>query len=410
MRRAADALDKVLRGERIRHAWFKFPRLAEAALRFEGQRVDGVEARGKALIVCFEDGSAVYTHNQLYGKWLVGPAGQRPVTTRDLRFALETDRHAALLYSASDIELLRTDELGQHPYISRLGVELLARGTTVDAVLAQVEDPRFARRPLGALLLDQGFLAGVGNYLRSEILFVSGLHPDAKPGVSHGRHHQQPLARGAPAPRGRESWPVPALRVRTPGHGLSPLRDSGLRAPHRARRPAALPVQRLPACSVCPGGSVSGRRVSLPAELSATLRQLFPDADVERVEVIEHSWVLRWHPRAAATTRRGRIYLRGSAAQFFADADFVLHEYFHVLRQWEPGRLTVWRYVLEWLRRGYWLNRFEVEARAFAAGQRKRFEWLLAQQRMRSAEDGLALVQAAGDPGAQGAQGEARPG
>lgn len=155
---------------------------------------------------------------------------------------------------------------------------------------------------------------------------------------------------------------------------------------------------------------MSGRRVSLPAELSATLRQVFPDADVERVEVIEHSWVLRWHPRAAATTRRGRIYLRGSAAQFFADADFVLHEYFHVLRQWEPGRLTVWRYVLEWLRRGYWLNPFEVEARAFAAGQRKRFEWLLAQQRMRSAEDGLALVQATGDPGEQGAQGETRPG
>ena len=148
MRRAADALDKVLRGERIRHAWFKFPRLAEAARRFEGQRVDGVEARGKALIVCFEDGSAVYTHNQLYGKWLVGPTGQRPDTTRDLRFALETDRHAALLYSASDIELWRTDELGQHPYISRLGVELLARGTTVDAVLAQVEDPRFARSRL----------------------------------------------------------------------------------------------------------------------------------------------------------------------------------------------------------------------------------------------------------------------
>ena len=155
---------------------------------------------------------------------------------------------------------------------------------------------------------------------------------------------------------------------------------------------------------------MSGRRVAPPAELGATLRQLFPDADIDRVEVIEHSWVLLWHPRAVATTRRRRIYLRGSAAQFFADAEFVLHEYFHVLRQWEPGRLTVWRYVLEWLRRGYWLNPFEIEARAFAAGHRKRFEWLLAQQRARSAEDGLALVQAAGDPGEQGAEGEARPG
>jgi endonuclease-8 len=223
MRRAADALDKVLRGEQIRHAWFKFPRLAEAARRFEGQRVDGVEARGKALIVCFEDGSAVYTHNQLYGKWLVGPTGQRPDTTRDLRFALETDRHAALLYSASDIELLRTDELGQHPYISRLGVELLARGTTVDAVLAQVEDPRFARRPLGALLLDQGFLAGVGNYLRSEILFVSGLHPDAKPatlGAAQRRRLAQAalsITRRAYRTGGITSSPSLAARLRREG-------------------------------------------------------------------------------------------------------------------------------------------------------------------------------------------------
>jgi hypothetical protein len=122
-----------------------------------------------------------------------------------------------------------------------------------------------------------------------------------------------------------------------------------------------------------------GRRAPLPADLSATLRRVFPGADVDRVEVIEHSWVLRWHPRAVATTRRGRIYLRGSAAEFFADAEFVLHEYFHVLCQWEPRRLTVWRYLMEWLRRGYWLNRFEVEARAFAAANRRRYGVLLAQ-------------------------------
>jgi endonuclease-8 len=30
-------------------------------------------------------------------------------------------------------------------------------------------------------LLDQHFLAGVGNYLRSEILFVAGLHPALRP-------------------------------------------------------------------------------------------------------------------------------------------------------------------------------------------------------------------------------------
>src|SRR5882672_7985203 len=89
-------------------------------------------------------------------------------------------------------------------------------------------------------------------------------------------------------------------------------------------------------------------------------------ASVAHVRVIEHSWFARLHGRAVATTRPGRIYLRGSAADFFADPRLMLHEYCHVIRQWQPGTLTAARYLLECLRRGYWNNRFEVEARAFA--------------------------------------------
>ena len=44
-----------------------------------------------------------------------------------------------------------------------------------------LSDRRFERRALGGLLLDQGFLAGVGNYLRSEILFFAGVRPDQRP-------------------------------------------------------------------------------------------------------------------------------------------------------------------------------------------------------------------------------------
>ena len=45
----------------------------------------------------------------------------------------------------------------------------------------RLEDQRFHRRNLAALYLDQAFLAGVGNYLRSEILFSARLHPAARP-------------------------------------------------------------------------------------------------------------------------------------------------------------------------------------------------------------------------------------
>jgi hypothetical protein len=97
MRRAADELAAVLAGRLARDVWFKFPQLARWGRALSGRRVRGVEARGKALILHFAGGTSVYTHNQLYGKWLVGPAGRRPETARDLRLAIETRTHAARL-------------------------------------------------------------------------------------------------------------------------------------------------------------------------------------------------------------------------------------------------------------------------------------------------------------------------
>jgi uncharacterized protein DUF4157 len=120
-----------------------------------------------------------------------------------------------------------------------------------------------------------------------------------------------------------------------------------------------------------------GRRVIPPPNVQAALASFFGDDRVARVRVIEHSWIARLHIRAVATTRRRRIYLRGSAAEFFTNPVLMLHEYCHVLKQWEPGALTTLRYVSEWLRRGYWDNRFEIEAREFASDNLYRFRALL---------------------------------
>jgi hypothetical protein len=103
----------------------------------------------------------------------------------------------------------------------------------------------------------------------------------------------------------------------------------------------------------------------------AALREIFGE-EAAHIRVIERSAYARLHRGARATTRRNRILLRDSADDFWRDPELVLHEYFHVLRQWQPRRLTILRYVLEWLKRGYWRNRFEIEAREFAALHRER--------------------------------------
>ena len=110
---------------------------------------------------------------------------------------------------------------------------------------------------------------------------------------------------------------------------------------------------------------IFGRNVTLPGSLRTALETVIGEP-VSHVRIVEHSLYARLHHRAIATTRWRRIYLRGSAADFFDDPWVMLHEYCHVLKQWEPGDLTLASYCREWLRNGYWNNRFEVEARAFA--------------------------------------------
>jgi hypothetical protein len=120
---------------------------------------------------------------------------------------------------------------------------------------------------------------------------------------------------------------------------------------------------------------MASTRELLPAAERAALERLL-GGPVDDIEVVEDSWYARMHPGARATTRRNRILLRGSVREFVADPELMLHEYYHVMRQWNRGRLTLWRYVVEWLRRGYLENRYERHARRFAATRLADFERL----------------------------------
>jgi endonuclease-8 len=146
-----------------------------------GQRVDAVETRGKALLIRFEGGLSIYSHNQLYGRWYVRKHGSYPRTGRQLRLAIHTEKKSALLYSASDIAVLDAEGIREHPFLRKLGPDILDPELRPARIAKRLQDAAFAGRQLGSLLLDQGFLAGNGNYLRSEILFVAGLLPLHRP-------------------------------------------------------------------------------------------------------------------------------------------------------------------------------------------------------------------------------------
>lgn len=181
IRRAADRVARAIAGREATRVEFAFPRLRRFGRQLSGQRVSAVETRGKAMLIRFGSGLTIYSHNQLYGRWFVTPAGKLPTTRRTLRLAIHNHERSALLYSASEIEVLRPEEVERHPFLARLGPDALGPGATHAALARRLADARFARRQLAALLLDQGFVAGIGNYLRSEIPFMAGVHPSRRP-------------------------------------------------------------------------------------------------------------------------------------------------------------------------------------------------------------------------------------
>jgi hypothetical protein len=115
-----------------------------------------------------------------------------------------------------------------------------------------------------------------------------------------------------------------------------------------------------------------GTRYVLPRTVNAALEQVFAEP-VDGVIVTENSLYARAHLGMTATTRPNRILLAISGAEFVENPDLLLHEYCHVIRQWRTGYLTRWRYLREFAHCGYWANRYEREARDFAARAAPRY-------------------------------------
>ena len=181
IRRAAMRIDKVLRGREAEVVDFAQPHLRRYGSVLSGQQIDWVSSRGKALLTRFSNGLTLYSHNQLYGRWYIVRRDQLPATNRTLRVAIHTATQSALLYSASDIEVLTPETLPLQKYLARLGPDALDDRVHWRDIVALLQSPQFRRRTLAALYLDQGFVAGIGNYLRSEILFEARVNPFDRP-------------------------------------------------------------------------------------------------------------------------------------------------------------------------------------------------------------------------------------
>lgn len=151
-----------------------YPELLSKARSLRGVPIVRVHARSKAMLTEFANGLVLYSHNQLYGQWVVHGAAE-PLLPRQVRLVIRSALHQTVLYSATDFAWLKAGQEQTHPYIAKLGPEALSAQVTAQQIAQRLA--AFGRRVVADALLDQHVLAGLGNYLRADILLLARVNP-----------------------------------------------------------------------------------------------------------------------------------------------------------------------------------------------------------------------------------------
>lgn len=147
-------------------------RFADGAEQLDGQRVVGIDALGKHLFYRFDSGDVLHVHLGLFGKFRVRnrPA---PEPSPNARLVMETETDHLHLAGPTACELFTPDD--EADLRARLGPDPILNPPDGAEKMAS----RLQRRSIsiGAALLDQKVVAGIGNVYRSELLFLAGVHP-----------------------------------------------------------------------------------------------------------------------------------------------------------------------------------------------------------------------------------------
>lgn len=152
-------------------------RFIEGAALLDGRSLVRAEAFGKYLFCDFGTGEVLHVHLGLIGKFRRRPSPP-PDPVGLVRLRLSGEAATWDLSGPNRCELIDPEERDR--IVSRLGPDPLRRDADVARARKLIAS---SGRPIGAVVLDQSVIAGLGNVYRAEILFLCGIHP-ARPARS----------------------------------------------------------------------------------------------------------------------------------------------------------------------------------------------------------------------------------
>ncbi|BBX15756.1 DNA glycosylase [Mycolicibacterium duvalii] len=150
-------------------------RFVDGAAAVSGQVLIKASAWGKHLFHHYAGGRVVHVHLGLYGSftdWTPNEDGIDPVPVGAVRMRMRGAECGTDLRGPTVCEVI--DEADVDDVVAKLGPDPLRPDADPGLAWRRITK---SRRPIGALLMDQTVIAGVGNVYRSELLFRHRMDP-----------------------------------------------------------------------------------------------------------------------------------------------------------------------------------------------------------------------------------------
>ena len=173
--RTCRRLDQVFRGEALERAELRWGRLIDSDL--VGMTTLEVVPCGKHIMHRLDSGLTLHSHLKMEGSWRIQEAADRVPSADVVRAVLGTTRGTALGRRLGGLDLVRTED--EPELVGHLGPDVLGQEWDLATAVTHLRDGHLGSTHdrIGASLLDQRNLAGVGTMWASEGLWSQRVNP-----------------------------------------------------------------------------------------------------------------------------------------------------------------------------------------------------------------------------------------
>jgi endonuclease-8 len=175
VRKLAGYLGPALQGRQLVAGYARTTQSIDLA----GSRIGKVFSRGKHLFIELDKDRLLRSHLGMWGSWHVyapGEPWQKP--RRQGCILLDTGEREFVCFNAAAVEILRPAGIRRRVLDVSLGPDLLESPVDYPRILLRAREFASGETPILDVLLDQRVACGIGNVYKSELLFLSGCHPE----------------------------------------------------------------------------------------------------------------------------------------------------------------------------------------------------------------------------------------